>query len=252
MYKIFVAEKRGRLIQVKSTDNIFLPKDFIETLYENYPPNLIDAYINGKFVNMVSGSVFEYFSRTLNHATVTISKTDTHIYLGADFNSGGCANIKGIMQGGKLYIFGEMLTKDTFETRDKLKSDHPGCTIYGAVDATGVKTTSNSSQSDLDILSEAGVSLIMGSSNPHINDSILSVNNAFIHKNVYIDTNACPKLTAALEQHAFDPKTGKPDKFMGSGTVDDWTDAFRYLIWVCFPVTKLTFASYNGLGVLKK
>jgi len=252
MYKIFVEEQRGRIIHVKSTDNIFLPKDFIDTLYENYPPNLVKAYIEGEFVNLTSGSVFPYFDREANHASITIGPEDKEIWLGADFNSGGCANIKAVMQGGKLYIFGEMLTKDTFETRDRLKTDHPGCSVYGCVDATGVKTTSNSSQSDLDILSEAGVSLMMGQSNPHISDSVLSGNNAFIHRDVFIDTVKCPKLTQALEQHAFDPKTGKPDKQMGPGTVDDWTDAFRYLIWVVFPVTKVTFSSYNTLGTLRR
>ena len=252
MYKIFVEEKRGRLIQVKSTDNIFLPQDFIDTLYENYPPNFIRAYILGEFVNLTSGSVFPYFDRVKNHANVETDSSDDEVWLGGDFNSGGCVTLKAVMQSGKLYIFGEMIEQDTFKTRDTLKLNHPNTKLYGCFDATGVKTTSNSSQSDLDILAEAGVTLVMGQSNPHISDSLLSVNNSFIHKQVYVDTVRCPKLTQALEQHAFDPKTGKPDKFMGPSTVDDFTDALRYLIWVVFPVTKVTFGSYNGLGVLKK
>jgi len=237
------------MIRVKTTDNIFLPEDFIETLYDTYPDHLVKAYIEGEFVNMTSGSVFPYFDRVKNHADVKIGPEDKEIWLGGDFNSGGCATLKAVMQDGKLYIFGEQVTKDTFETRDELKARHPNTKMFGCFDATGTKTTSNSSQSDLDILSEAGVTLVMGQSNPHINDSLLSVNNAFIHQNVFVDVNRCPKLTSAIEQHAFDPKTGKPDKFMGAATIDDFTDALRYLIWVTFPVTKVSFSTYNGLGI---
>lgn len=247
-YRIFVAEERGRMIKARTTDNVFLPDDFVQTLYDTYPPHLVDAYINGEFVNMTSGSVFGYFDRVKNNAAVTLSEDDKEIWVGGDFNSGGSVTLQGVMVEGKLYIFGEIVTKDTFETRDRLKAAFPGCKIWGCFDATGNKTTSNSSQSDLDILAEAGVSLMQGISNPHLNDSILSVNNAFIHKNVYIDVDKCPKLTAALEQHAYDAKTGKPDKFMGPATIDDFTDALRYLIWVTHPITKISFGNYNSLG----
>ncbi len=198
MYKIFVTEERGKLIKVKTTDNIFLPADFIDTLYEMYPPHLVKAYIEGEFVNMTSGSVFGYFDRKANHATVTLEESDNEIWLGGDFNSGGCITLKALLIKDKVYVFEEMVTKDTFETTAALKSAHRNVKMFGCFDATGNKITSNSSQSDLDILSEAGVSLVMGGSNPHLNDSILSVNSAFIHKKVFIDTAKCPKLTSAI------------------------------------------------------
>lgn len=252
MYRIFITEEKGRLIQAKTTDNIFLPADFIESLYEMYPPNLVKAYIEGEFVNMHADNVFEYFDRVKHNMKVAIEPSDKEIWLGGDFNAGGCVTLQAIRKGHKTYVFGEYLTKDTFETRDKLSADYKDCRLYGCFDATGTKKTSNASQSDLDILADANVVLMMGASNPHIQDSILSVNNAFIHEDLYIDVEACPGLTRAIEQLAYDPVTGDPEKRAGPGTIDDYTDALRYLLWVLNPVTKLTFASYSGLGVQKK
>jgi len=252
MYKIFVTEQRGHLIKARTTQNIFLPPDFVETLYDTYPPNLVEAYINGEFINMHAENVFSYFDREKHHATVTLGKEDKSIWFGGDFNAGGCVTLQAIRQNGKTYIFGEYETKDTFETRDTLQHDYKGCHLYGCFDATGTKKTSNASQSDLEILGEANVSLMMGQSNPHIMDSVLSVNNALIHGDLYIDTNKCPQLTRALEQLAYDEVTQMPEKRTGPGTIDDYTDALRYLMWVVNPVTKISFSSYNGLGQLNK
>jgi hypothetical protein len=44
-----------------------LPTDYIDSLRASYPPQLIEAYLEGRFVNLNSGCVPE-FSRKLNHA----------------------------------------------------------------------------------------------------------------------------------------------------------------------------------------
>ncbi len=154
--------------------------------------------------------------------------------------------------GEKIYIFDEHVAEDSFATEQWLSSTYRGKRLYGSFDATGNKKTSNASRSDLDILADAGVSLLNGESNPHIMDSVLSVNSAFKHKELFIDVVKCPELTKALEQLAYDDVTGKPEKFMGPSTIDDFTDALRYLIWALKPVTKVTFSSYNSLGILNK
>ncbi len=251
-YRIFKTEKIGRLIQAKSTDNIFLPDDFLETMYAIYPDNLVEAYINGQFVNMKSFVVFNHFDRKKNHASITLTEADKEIYLGGDFNAGGSVTLSAIEQDDKIYIFDEHVAEDTFATESWLASAYRGRHLYGSFDATGSKRTSNASRSDLDILSDAGVSLLNGESNPHIMDSVLSVNNAFRHQELYIDVEKCPQLAKAVEQLTYDEVTGKPEKVMGPATIDDFTDALRYLIWALKPVTKITFSSYNAIGILRK
>ena len=251
MYKIFITEKRGKLIRAKSTDNVFLPDDFIQTLRDIYPDNLVDAYINGEFVNLKTTTVFSHFDRKKNHATITITDTDHDIWLGGDFNAGGAVTLEAIYQDSILYVFSEMVTEDTFETRDRLKAKYTNHHLYGSFDATGNKKTTNASQSDLDILSEAGVSLLMGASNPHIMDSVLSVNSALKRGRLKIDTKKCPMLTEALEQLAYDEVTSKPEKFSGPSTIDDYTDALRYLVWALMPVTRVNFSTFSNVGILK-
>ncbi len=254
-YRIFETEKIGRLIQAKTTDNIFLPDDFIDTMMSIYPANLIEAYINGQFVNMKSFTVFSYFDRVENSASVKIGEEDKDIYLGADFNAGGSVTLSAVTinEGDKevVYVFDEHLAEDTFKTEEWLSHTYRNKHLYGCCDATGNKKTSNASRSDLDILADAGVSMLQGQSNPHIMDSVLSVNNALRYKELYVDTVKCPELTKALEQLTYDEVTQKPEKFAGPGTIDDYTDALRYLIWVLKPVTKITFSTYNAVGTLK-
>ena len=46
------AKTDTRLIQAKTSDNKYLPEGFIESLIQNYPEQLIKAYLNGEFVNL--------------------------------------------------------------------------------------------------------------------------------------------------------------------------------------------------------
>ena len=188
-------------------------------------------------------------------ALIQLTDNDTHIWLGGDFNAGGCVTLFGVevphpSQPGTttLCVFREMLCEDTFETGERLSRDYPDRKLYGSFDATGARRTTNASRSDLDILGDAGVSLVMGEKNPHVQDSILSVNSAFKRGELLIDKVNCPHLTKALEQLSYDEVTGQPEKFSGPGTIDDYTDALRYMVWAVKPVTKVTFSTYSAVG----
>ena len=80
--------------------------------------------------------------------------------------------------------------------------------------------------------------------NPRIRDRVLAVDNGFRHKKLWVDTDACPELTAALERQAYD-KTEMPEKYPGAGTVDDHNDAWGYLVNVIMPVSKPSFHYQN-------
>ena len=58
------------MVQASTYDNAAnLPDDYISSLRASYPANLIDAYIDGKFVNLASGSVYPDFDRRLNYTS---------------------------------------------------------------------------------------------------------------------------------------------------------------------------------------
>ena len=73
VYNKWVREKEEgfKLIRAKTTDNIFLPEDYVDNLRKNYPPQLIEAYLNGEFVHMTSGLVYYAFDPEKNHFDAT-------------------------------------------------------------------------------------------------------------------------------------------------------------------------------------
>lgn len=60
-----------RMIKAKTTDNTYLPPGYVQTLYETYPDNLVEAYINGEFVNLTGNSIYHKFDRNLHNIDLT-------------------------------------------------------------------------------------------------------------------------------------------------------------------------------------
>jgi hypothetical protein len=52
-----------QLIKMRTADNPHLPPDFIERLEANYDPSLLRAYLDGEFVNLTTGQVYDRFDR---------------------------------------------------------------------------------------------------------------------------------------------------------------------------------------------
>ncbi len=246
LYKTFVtdAEKNhSRLIQASSLDNHFLPTDFFEALYASYSPAQLNAYISGTFVNLAQASVFD-FDRSKNHADIIPDDTDVDRYIACDFNAGSNVTIFALYQDEEIFIYDEYVAKDTFETRDVLKQRLPENDIWCAADASGGRTTT---LSDHEVLREVpGLVVVQGQANPNIMASVLSANTGFRNKKIWVDTNRCPGLTNALEQHAYD-KYGKPEKsnIHIGGSIDDFTDCARYLVWYLMPLNKPSWHQYN-------
>ncbi len=236
MHKIFVEEdnKDKRLIKASTLDNHHLPVDYIRTMRDQYPPQLIKSYINGEFVNLTQGTVYNYFDRTKHHTNIIDEdiKKIKSLHIGVDFNVGYCSMIFSYMKGDDVYTFREHGAKDTFEVRDILiELSHRykyDITIYP--DASGSNRTSNSSQSNIDILTETtNFTIDAPLANPRIQDRVNVTNNLFSKGHLYIDTKRCPKLSAALERQAYDEQ-GKPEKSNEPGSVDDLTDSYTYFI----------------------
>ena len=52
-----------QLIRAKTTDNPYLPPEYIQSLRDQYPPALIESYLNGEFVNLAQSSIFMEYDR---------------------------------------------------------------------------------------------------------------------------------------------------------------------------------------------
>lgn len=213
-----------------------LPSEYIPDLIAEYPPNLIQAYLDGEFVNLTSGSVYPEFSRKLNHCDSVVLPGEA-LHLGMDFNVGKMAAVVFVNRGGWPHAVDELVgLRDTPDMIDAIKRRFPNHTIFVYPDATGGnRETLNASASDLSLLEEAGFHVLAEDANPLVKDRIISVNRLIFaggKRRLLVNTNLCPAFTEGLEKQAYDEK-GKPDKTAG---FDHVIDAGGYFIYYRYPV----------------
>jgi hypothetical protein len=230
------------LVQASTYDNeANLPDDYISSLEDSYPPQLIRAYLRGQFVNLTSGAVYPDFDRRLNHSN-EVEREREPLLIGMDFNRLKMSAVVYVLRGGWPVAVAEVTDgRDTPYMADLLKRQYAskGHPIQIFPDASGANSSSkNASESDLSILRQAGFSIRVNSTNPAIADRVNAVNALILNgqgeRRLKINTNRCPHLTDGLEQQAYD-KNGMPDKSSG---VDHLNDAGGYPLAFLFPISK--------------
>lgn len=229
------------MIQAATYTNPFLPEDYVQSLRDSYPAALIQAYIEGRFTNLNSGSVYPDFSRTLNHSDV-VELPGEPLLIGLDFNRLKMSAVIYVMRDGWPVAVAEVTDgRDTPYMADLFKRQYAdnGHPIQIFPDASGANSSSkNASESDLSILRQAGFAIRVNSVNPAIADRVNAVNALILNgqgeRRFKINTNRCPHLTDGLEQQAYD-KNGMPDKSSG---VDHLNDAGGYPLAFLFPISK--------------
>ena len=240
-YRIFVTENKDskkRLIKAKTTDNKYLPLDFIETLREQYPENLLEAYMNGEFINLTSGTVYSYFKRTTHTTNETIKENET-LYIGQDFNIQACISIVCVIRGDNVYAVDEIDSYDTKAVIANLKARYNGHRMEIYPDASGDNRKTSASETDIQMLKQAGFAVYNNSQNPSVKDRVNLVNNMFDKTRLFVNINRCPQLVNALEQQAYNAK-GEPEKLNTHPEPSDYNDALGYFISFKFPLRTYT------------
>ena len=227
------------MVQAATYSNPFLPEDYVQTLRDSYPPALIDAYLEGKFTNLTSGSVYPDFDRRLNHSDDCVLANEP-VLVGMDFNRLHMAAVVYVLRDGWPVAVDEVTDgRDTPYMAELLveKYKNKGHKVQVFPDASGQNSSSkNASESDLSILKGAGLTVRVNSTNPAIMDRVNAFNALILNgqgqRRFKVNTNRCPSLTDGLEQQAYD-KNGMPDKSSG---VDHVMDAAGYPLAYLFPV----------------
>lgn len=237
------------IVKASSRTNPFLPDDYISSLETTYTKELVAAYIDGEFVNLTQGTVYNSYNRIAHNSNEKIIKGET-LYIGCDFNvTKMAASIFVKRNGGKEFHAVEELTSmyDTPEMIEVIKSKYKDHQIIMYPDASGTnRKTNNASVSDITLLSRAGFEIRANRKNPLVKDRIISVNTAFSNGLVYINQKNCPTIASCLEQQSYNDN-GEPDKKSGK---DHQNDATGYLIVYEMPVKKpVYFIPTSYLGV---
>src|SRR6056297_75909 len=223
------------IVTAPSYSNPYLPEGYIASLRESYPEALADAYIEGRFVNLTSGTVYSSFDRGRCNSKEQIAQGE-RLYVGMDFNVGKMAAVINVRRGEELHAVSEVVDAyDTPAVISHLQERYEGHTICVYPDASGTsRKTVNASQSDIALLQQAGLSVRAPKRNPAVKDRIISANTGFEQGLIKVNSKTCPEFTRCLEQQAYD-KNGEPDKTSGH---DHMNDAGTYVIAYEMPVRK--------------
>ena len=215
-----------------------LAKGYIESLYATYPANLVEAYIEGKFVNLTSGTVYTSYDRKRNSSNRVIEEYD-HLHIGMDFNVGKMSAIVHVKDENITTAVDELMgLLDTPAMILAIKTKYPNHRITIYPDASGKNRDSNdASKTDLSQL-RLEFNVIAPSKNGFVKDRVASVQamlcNANGERKYYVNEVKCPETAESLEQQVYD-KQGAPDK---SHDNDHPNDALGYYIVSQYPIIR--------------
>lgn len=217
-----------------------LPAGYIESLKRSYPAQLINAYIDGDFVNLTSGAVYPDFDRELNQSDAVIEENEP-LHIGQDFNVYNCTSVICVIRDNRPIVVGELVKlRDTPHVIATIKEKYPNHKINIYPDASGQSNkTVNATESDVQLLKQAGFSVHVPNKNPFVKERVLSVNslicNSIGDRFIKINTTLAPTVTECFEQQIYD-KNGEPDKSEGK---DHAPDALGYFIHYKWPIVKV-------------
>ncbi len=219
------------LIKMRTVDNPHLPPDFIERLEANYDPSLLRAYLDGEFVNLTTGQVYDRFDRA-KHVVTKLPDTDREpLRVGVDFNVGNMSAVIAVRLGSSLLVIDEISgAHDTDALAQEVVRRYPDRRMYAYPDASGGNRSTNASQTDVQILESYGMSNQSPRANPPVRDRVAAVQALLENGKGQVRlqvSETCKRVIECLELQCYTDK-GEPDKDAG---FDHMNDALGYLVW---------------------
>lgn len=223
------------IIQASTYSNNHLPDGYIDSLRDIYPAALLDAYLEGRFVNLTSGTVYSSYNRDKNRSAETIQKKEP-LYIGMDFNVTNMSAVTYVQRKNVWHAVDELKgIYDTPSMIDAIKERYAQHNVTIYPDASGKsRKTVDASISDIHLLRQANFTVKARDANPRVKDRIMAANSAFDHNMVMVNDDKCPEYARCLEQLAFN-KNGEPDK---TQNIDHLPDAGTYPIAYEMPIRK--------------
>lgn len=237
-YQLFKKDplEDSRLIQMSTYSNaINLPKGYIESRKAQYPDQLIEAYIEGKFVNLTTGSVYPNFNRKTHNVNVVAADNEP-LHIGMDFNVYKMYAGVHVIRDKKSFLVDEFSgVEDTPRMIELIDQRYPNRSIIIYPDASGnSKSSKGASISDITMLRAAGYMISAPASNPLVRNRVNSFNSRLMDRNgvinYYVNTEKCPIATTSLEQQTYDTN-GQPNKKEDHDHPNDANGYFVHRMW---------------------
>lgn len=262
VYQQFVKQVRDKpelaklygMIQASTYDNeLNLNDDYIDSLYHSYPEQLIEAYLNGQFVNLTSGTIYHAYDSKLNDCNDTLQEGEA-VFIGMDFNVGKMAGVIHVKREGEPIAVDEIINAyDTPDIIRIIKERYWGYEdgnyqksreIHIYPDASGASRKSNSaSETDIHQLQSAGFHVHAPNANPPVKDRINAMNAMFCNaegeRRYKVNKDKCPIYSECLQQQVW-AENGEPDKKSDNDHPNDGGGYFiHYDYPIIRPVTRL-------------
>ena len=235
------------LVFGKTTDNLYLPDNYLKLLEDNYDKNLLKAYRDGNFINIQQGSTY-HFNRDTCVQPVEYDRSKP-IHCGWDFNTDPevvCLSQIDEQQPQKIRVFdcialshkgsGDLLTERMV---NEIKQKYPNSEYIAYPDATGRSSKTSAMYSDIDIIYRGGFKIRAGKTNPRVIDRVNAVNKA-LEGNVAISPRA-KTLIQDLEKTVNKQGTREIDK--SNKLYSHASDAFGYFVNYLYPIIRPTLGS---------
>lgn len=235
-------------IRGSSSENIYADRDYLESMRASLTKEMALIELEGEYTTVAEGIVYSNFDRHLNNCDDTVKAGDL-LHIGMDFNVGKMAAIVHVIRGqNQPRAVDEFIDlMDTPAMIKAIQERYPNHHITIYPDASGNnRSTKNASKSDIELLRQAGFTIVVDASNPGVKDRINATNAAFCNdigdRRFLINTAKCPRLTRSLESQVW--VNGEPDKKNG---FDHANDACSYFICKLMPIQGRQFGEARAI-----
>ena len=227
----------------KSTylDNVFIDDQYKQQLEEikYYDEQQYRIYALGEW-GVLDDNIIHHRFNPLQHLSDKTIKDFVELHIGIDFNIGGCVGVVlGEDRQGIAHIVNEFCVYDTEDMINHLSTYYKDYLLTLYPDSSSSKRNTNSRRTDSDMLRSAGFRLNLPLSNGSVASRYNACNRKLISNTLLVNKDKAKKTYEALQVHSYDDR-GLPMKFTDhkGGAVDDYTDAFGYVVGRLFPITR--------------
>ena len=233
------AKTDRRLIRVSTEDNPFIDPEYVSRMRDQYPAQQLQAYLDGHFVNLLTGSVYYCYDRDANNTNLTLADFPNHVLnIGVDFNVGHTSGSVMIIDKNLPYVLDEIVdAANTADLIKTIKQRYPTRQINVYPDSSGKSGHTNASITEIQLLRDAGFTPYFHSKNPLVRNRVGAVNAMLLNadgvRKLKVNRHKCPFTSKALTQQGY--KDGAPDKSTG---LDHMMDALGYAIWYHWPINQ--------------
>lgn len=239
-YSIFVEKPwpNSRILYGDTRENAHnLDPSYIQSLFDSYPTQLIDAYLKGLWVNLTGNRFYFTFDKLKNH---TDKERDDSLpyYIGVDFNVEYLCSTVWQKYGNKLYCVDEVVLKDGegYRTENLVQAlQARGYGTYNCIlypDPAG-QARSTKGFPDHEILRRAGYQVVARRVAPRLRERQVNVCNLFEKQMIWVNTKKAPTLTKDLLAVEQDPATLEKKK--NNPALTHASDSMDYLISELYP-----------------